>query len=67
MQTTYACGVLLINLMILTALAMSDQQFDHYRLNPAELVGFYMPKIVLAVVVWIALYFYEYSEVIYEL
>jgi hypothetical protein len=53
--------------MILTALAMSDQQFDHYRLNPAELVGFYMPKIVLAVVVWIALYFYEYSEVIYEL
>jgi hypothetical protein len=29
LQTTYSCGVLLINLMILTALAMTDQQFDH--------------------------------------
>jgi hypothetical protein len=54
-------------LMILTALAMSDKQFDHYRLNPAELIGYYLPKISLAVVVWITLYFYEFSEVIYEL
>ena len=53
--------------MILSALAMSDQQFDHYRLNPAELVGFYLPKIVHAAVLWVALYLYEYSEVIYEL
>ncbi len=35
--------------------------------HPAEILGEIFPKVSIGVILWIALYFYEYSEAIFEL
>jgi hypothetical protein len=53
--------------MILTALAMTDKEYESYRFDLEKKLRFLCPKLVLGFFVWITLYIYEYSETIYEL
>lgn len=53
--------------MILSALNFTQEDRTRLINQPAEILGEIFPKVSLGLVLWIALYFYEYSETIFEL
>ncbi len=53
--------------MILAALNFTQEDRTRLINQPAEILGEIFPKVSIGVVLWIALYFYEYSETMYEL
>ena len=59
--------MLVVNLMILASMTLSQEDRARLINNPADILPEIMPKLSIGITLWIAMYFYEYSETIYEL
>ena len=53
--------------MILASMALSPDDRTRIINHPGEIFAEIMPKVMIGITLWIAMYFYEYSETIIEL